>query len=146
MRYAELDAAVSSFAAWTRSVGAREGDVIAIHLPNSAAYLIAQFGSFRAGGVAAYVNNRLSATEALRQCRFCNARIIVTTPAKAAELQQAPELAGAIFLVDGVAGPAMYSLQDVVAARHLPSFSTEELEDGDAIIRFTSGSRANPRA
>src|SRR5262245_25654728 len=99
MRYAELDAAISSFAAWARSVGAQEGDAIAIHLPNSVAYLIAQFGSFRAGGVAVYVNNRLAATEARRQCRLCNARIIVTTPAKAAELQQAPELAQAIFLV-----------------------------------------------
>ena len=145
LRYAEFDAAISSFAAWTRSVGLQVGDAIAIHLPNSAAYLIAQFGSFRAGGVAAYVNNRLSATEALRQCRFCNARIIVTTPANAAELQQAPELQGAIFLVDGVAGPAMYSMQDVVAARQVPSFSTEGLEDRDAIIRFTSGSTGEPK-
>ena len=143
--YAEFDAAVSSFAAWARSMGAREGDAIAIHLPNSVAYLVAQFGSFRAGGVAAYVNNRLSKTEALRQCRLCNARIIVTTPEKAAELKQGPELANAIFLVDGVAGPDMYSLQDVIAARQTPSFGTEGLEDRDAIIRFTSGSTGEPK-
>jgi acyl-CoA synthetase (AMP-forming)/AMP-acid ligase II len=145
MRYAELDAAVSSFAAWTRSVGAEEGAVIAIHLPNSAAYLIAQFGSFRARGVAAYINNRLSAPEARRQCRLCNAQIIVTTPEKAADLQQAPELAQAVFLVDGVAGPGMHSLWDVVAAQLRPSFGTEGLEDRDAIIRFTSGSTGDPK-
>ncbi|MEI9898859.1 MAG: class I adenylate-forming enzyme family protein [Hyphomicrobium sp.] len=145
IRYAELDAAVSSFAAWTRSVGTQEGDVVAIHLPNSVAYLVAQFGSFRAGGVAAYVNNRLSATEALRQCRLCNARIIVTTPEKAADLQKAPELAQAIFVVDGPAGPGMHNLWDVVAAQRRPSFTTDGLEDRDAIIRFTSGSTGDPK-
>ena len=145
MRYAEFDAAISSFAAWARSVGAQEGDVIAIHLSNSTAYLIAQFGSFRAGGIAAYVNARLSATEARRQCRLCSARIIVTTPERAAELQQDPEFEQAIFLVDGVAGPRMHSLQDVIAAQQIPSFGTEGLEDRDAIIRFTSGSTGNPK-
>jgi acyl-CoA synthetase (AMP-forming)/AMP-acid ligase II len=145
VRYAELDAAVSSFAAWARSVGAQEGDAIAIHLPNSAAYLIAQFGSFRAGGVAAYINNRLSATEARRQCRLCNARIIVTTQEKAAELRQAPELVQAVFLVDGPAGPGTHSLWDVVAAGLRPSFGTDGLEDRDAIIRFTSGSTGDPK-
>lgn len=143
--YAELDAAVSSFAVWARSVGAREGDAVAIHLPNSVAYLVAQFGSFRAGGVAVYVNYRLSATEARRQCRLCNARIIVTTPAKAAELRQDPDLAQAVFLVDGSAGPGMLGLQDVVAARQRPSFGTDDLEDRDAIIRFTSGSTGDPK-
>lgn len=143
--YADLDAAVSGFAAWARSVGGREGDVIAIHLPNSVAYLIAQFGSFRAGGVAAYVNNRLSTAEALRQCRVCNARIIVTTPAKAAELRQDPGLANTIFLVDGDAGPGMHSLQDLIPGQQHPSFDIEGWEDRDAIIRFTSGSTGEPK-
>ena len=34
--YADLDAAVSSFAAWARAHGVEEGDAIAIHLPNCA--------------------------------------------------------------------------------------------------------------
>lgn len=143
--YAQLDAAVSSFAGWARSVGAQEGDAIAIHLPNSVAYLVAQFGSFRAGGVAAYINNRLSAIEALRQCIVCNARIIVTTIAKAAALKQDPQLASAIFVVDGAASPGMYSMQDIIATRHALSFDAAGLEDRDAIIRFTSGSTGEPK-
>ena len=143
--YADLDATVSSFAAWARAKGVQEGDAIAIHLPNSVGFLVAQFGSFRAGAVAAYVNYRLSSPEARRQFRFCNARVIITTPAKAAEFRDDPDLAHAIFIVDGDAGPNAHSLQEVMAARQRPSFSTEGLDDHDAIIRFTSGSTGEPK-
>ncbi|MEO8753636.1 MAG: class I adenylate-forming enzyme family protein [Casimicrobiaceae bacterium] len=145
MSYADLDAAVSSFAVWARANGVQEGDAIAIHLPNSVAYFVAQFGSFRAGAVAAYVNFRLSATEARRQFRFCRARVIVTTAAKAAEFQDDPDLAQALFLVDGDAGQDAHRLQDVIASRPRPSFGTDGLEDRDAIIRFTSGSTGEPK-
>ena len=145
VNYAELDAAVSGFAAWARSSGVGPGDVIAIHLPNSIAYLVAQFGSFRAGAVAAYANYRLSATEARRQFRFCHARVIVTTPAKAAAFRDDPDLDHAIFVVNGDAGPGMHRLQDVIATDLLQSSDVEGLEDSDAIIRFTSGSTGEPK-
>ncbi len=143
--YAELDAAVSAFAAWARDHGVAEGEAIAIHLPNSVGYLVAQFGSFRAGAVAAYVNYRLSETEAQRQFRFCNARLIVTTPEKVARFRRDPALAQAIFLVDGEEGANGHTLQQVIAARQRPSFGTDGLEDRDAIIRFTSGSTGDPK-
>lgn len=143
--YAELDAAVSSFAAWARAHGVEEGDAIAIHLPNSIGYLVAQFGSFRAGAVAAYVNFRLAPTEARRQFRFCQARVIVTTAAKAAEFRDDPELRQCLLLVDGDAGRGGHSLGDVIATRQRPSFGTDGLDDRDAIIRFTSGSTGEPK-
>jgi len=143
--YAELDAAVSGFAKWARDNGVRQGDAIAIHLPNSLAYVVAQFGSFRAGAVAAYVNYRLSEAEARRQFRFCNARVIVTTLARAAQFRSEPDLARAVFIVDGDAGPNEHSMQDVLRARERPTFLNDGLEDCDAIIRFTSGSTGDPK-
>ena len=83
LSYSRFNSAVSSFAAWVHANGFNRGEAIAIHLPNSAAYLVAQFGSFRAAGVATYVNYRLMPGEALRQIAFAKARFVVTTPAKA---------------------------------------------------------------
>jgi len=143
--YADLDLAVSSFAAWIRMHALAEGEAVAIHLPNSVDYLIAQFGSFRAGAVAAYVNYRLSPTEAKRQLRLCAARVIVTTSAKAEELQGDPDLADVTFIVDGNAHAGQTALQMIVDARQRPSFSTAGFEDRDAIIRFTSGSTGEPK-
>lgn len=143
--YAWLDEAVSSFAAWAQANGVQKGDAIAIHLPNSIGYLVAQFGSFRAGAVAAYVNFRSSTMEARRQFRFCHARVIVTTAAKAAEFRADPDLAQTVFLVDGDAEQNGHSLQDAIAAGQRPSLGTEGLDDRDAIIRFTSGSTGEPK-
>ncbi|MFO1306244.1 MAG: class I adenylate-forming enzyme family protein [Burkholderiales bacterium] len=143
--YAAFDTAVSAFAAWSRDHGVAEGDAIAIHLPNSIGYLVAQFGSFRAGAVATYVNYRLSETEAQRQFRFCNARLIVTTPEKAAHFRRDPALASVTFLVDGEDGAYEHTLRQVIAAGMRPAFGTDGLEDRDAIIRFTSGSTGEPK-
>lgn len=144
--YAQLEAAVSSFAAWARSQGVAPGQAIAIHLPNSVAYIVAQFGSFRAGAAAAYINFRLAPEEARRQIRLCAARVVVTTPDKAAELRSDPALADTVFLVDGPEGDARTpSLQVVMQAGLQPGFNTDGLEDADAIIRFTSGSTGEPK-
>jgi acyl-CoA synthetase (AMP-forming)/AMP-acid ligase II len=143
--YAELDSAVSSFAAWARSQGTQAGDAIAIHLPNSIAFLVAQFGSFRAGAVATYVSYRLTPNEAQRQFALSRARIVVTTPAKATELRKDPAFVNTVIVVDGPGSEHSHSLTDVIAARLLPDFTTEGLEDSDAIIRFTSGSTGDPK-
>jgi acyl-CoA synthetase (AMP-forming)/AMP-acid ligase II len=147
LTYAQLDTAVSRFAAWARSHGLEAGQTIAIHLPNSANFLIAQFGSFRAGGVAAYINYRLSVAEACRQFRLCNARIIVTTTAKALALRAGPDLADVVFvLVDGTL-PLDHKLAEIVATEQPLSYdaNADGREDCDALIRFTSGSTGDPK-
>jgi acyl-CoA synthetase (AMP-forming)/AMP-acid ligase II len=147
LTYAELDAAVSSFAAWARLQGVQAGDAIAIHLPNSVAWLVAQFGSFRAGAVATYVSYRLMPNEARRQFAMAAARLIVTTPEKAAEFRSDPAFAGTLFVVDGDGDGDgnVHSLHDVITAALRPQFTTDGMEDSDAIIRFTSGSTGDPK-
>ncbi len=145
LSYSQFNAAVSSFAAWVHGKGFKRGEAIAIHLPNTVAYLVAQFGSFRAAGVATYVNYRLMPGEALRQMAFAKARFVVTTPAKAAELLKHPEFSGKVLLVDGPAEEGMQSLDEVMNSGLRADIDTQGLEDADAIIRFTSGSTGEPK-
>lgn len=143
--YAQLDAAVSSFAVWARAQGLHPREAIAIHLPNSVAYIVVQFGAFRAGAVASYVNYRLMPSEARRQVAMAKARIVVTTPAKAAEFRSDPGFAGIVLVVDGPASEGAHCLQEVIEAGRTPDFTTDGQEDDDAIIRFTSGSTGDPK-
>jgi acyl-CoA synthetase (AMP-forming)/AMP-acid ligase II len=147
LSYRQLDHAVSAFAAWARGLGLRTGQSVAIHLPNSADFLIAQFGSFRAGGVATYVNYRLSTAEALRQITLCQARIVVTTHAKAEALRDEGGLRDVIYaLVDG-GMPLGHELARIVAGPAALDYRAEadQLEDRDALIRYTSGSTGAPK-
>src|SRR3546814_12505224 len=66
LSYAELDAAVSSLAAWMRAQGLQDGQTVGLHLPNSIDFLVATFAAFRAVTAAGYVNNRLSVATSLR--------------------------------------------------------------------------------
>lgn len=145
LSYSQFNAAVSSFAAWVHAKGFKRGEAIAIHLPNTVAYLVAQFGSFRAAGVATYVNYRLMPGEALRQMAFAKARFVVTTPAKAAELLKHPEFSGKVLLVDGPAEEGIHSFAEVMNSGLRADIDTQGLEDADAIIRFTSGSTGEPK-
>lgn len=145
LSYSQFNDAVSSFAAWVHANGLKRGEAIAIHLPNSAAYLVAQFGSFRAAGVATYVNYRLMPGEALRQIAFAKARFVVTTPAKAVEFLKHPEFVGKVLLVDGPAEKGINSLTEVMSSGIKVDIDTQGLEDADAIIRFTSGSTGEPK-
>jgi long-chain acyl-CoA synthetase len=53
MRFRELDDAVDRFARALLARGLQRGDRVSLHLPNSPAFVIAFFGTLRAGGVAA---------------------------------------------------------------------------------------------
>lgn len=144
LTYGELDAALSSFAAWMRAHGLSDGQAVALHLPNSSDFLIAQFSSFRAGAVAVYVNYRLSAAESVRQIRLGGARVIVTTKVKMNELRDFPELKDAIFVLVDRDGTGEHNLQNIIQKRATIDGPVDR-EDKDAIIRFTSGSTGAPK-
>ena len=53
MRFRELDDALDRFARALLARGLQRGDRVSLHLPNSPAFVIAFFGTLRAGGIAA---------------------------------------------------------------------------------------------
>ena len=123
-----------------------KGSRVGIHLPNGGHFLAAQFGSMRAGAAASFINYRLHPTEAIRQLVMAEARAIVTTTERATAFRDEKTLQGALFLLDDGAPPLGESLPELLErASSEPFFPPSELEEADAIARFTSGSTGAPK-
>ena len=126
LSYAQLDGAASSLARWLDAAGIGHGAAVAVHLPNTAEFLIAKFAAFRAGGVAAYVNFRLSPAEAARQIGLSGARIVVTTAEKAALLREDAALKDVRFVLSDGGRPLGESLALAVTILSARFFGPED--------------------
>ena len=77
MSYEELDEAVNRFAAALQAMGVGPGDRVAIILPNCPQFVIAFYGTLRAGGSAAPLNFLYAAPELEHQLNDSGARVAV---------------------------------------------------------------------
>jgi len=144
MTYKELDSAVTNFASWCQSKNIKNNDVIALHLPNTKNFIISQFGIFRSGAAAAYINFRLSPSEVRRQLLLCKAKFLVTTLNKALEFLEDDALKHLTFIVDEP-HTSLLNLPSIIHQQSIHLNQIDNCEDQDAIIRFTSGSTGNPK-
>jgi long-chain acyl-CoA synthetase len=78
LNYEHLDAAVSQFAASVQELGVKKGDRVAIHLPNCPQFVIAFYGTLRAGGIAVPCNPLYAAGELEHQLNDAGAELLVT--------------------------------------------------------------------
>src|SRR3954462_13735907 len=77
--YAELDAAANRFAHAMRALGLRQGDRIAILLPNSPRYLEIAWAAQRSGLYYVPVNHHLKPAETAYIVTDCGAKLLVGT-------------------------------------------------------------------
>src|SRR5687767_13761213 len=56
MTYGELDALSNAFAASLAELGVRKGDRVALLLPNSPQFFVAEFGAWKAGAIVVALN------------------------------------------------------------------------------------------
>jgi long-chain acyl-CoA synthetase len=88
--YRELDALSATFGAWLQHVaGLKNGDRVAIMLPNVLQYPVAMFGALRAGMTVVNTNPLYTADELAHQLQDSGASAIVVLENFAATLQQA---------------------------------------------------------
>ncbi|WP_372525119.1 AMP-binding protein [Piscinibacter sp.] len=92
MTYRELDEASREFAAYLqKSLGLRNGDRVAIMMPNLLQYPVALFGVLRAGLVVVNVNPQYTASELEHQLKDSGAGVIVVLENFAHTLQEVLE-------------------------------------------------------
>ncbi|WP_145910832.1 AMP-binding protein [Kitasatospora viridis] len=102
--HAELAAAVRQVAAGLAEAGVVQGDVVALHSPNSIAYPVALYAISQAGAVVTTVSSLATPEELAGQLRDSGARWIISAPvllpvALAATAPGGPEVAE-VFLTD----------------------------------------------
>ena len=78
LSFTELAAATHEAARAYLAHGLEPGDRVAIWAPNSAGWVVAALGAYRAGGVVTTVNTRFKGTEAAHVIRTAGARVLVT--------------------------------------------------------------------
>ncbi|MGH9191676.1 MAG: FadD3 family acyl-CoA ligase [Acidimicrobiales bacterium] len=78
LSFAELAAATHEAARAYLAYGLESGDRVAIWAPNSAGWVVAALGAYRAGGVVTTVSTRFKGSEAAHVIRTAGARVLVT--------------------------------------------------------------------
>jgi acyl-CoA ligase (AMP-forming) (exosortase A-associated) len=149
--YAQLAAAVEAAASGLIQHGLRRGDRVAVWLPKRSEKVTALYGALFAGGVAVPVNALLKSPQVAHVLRDSNAKILVTTAARLADLaREIPDLAGlrAIVTVDD---PALAGRQQCVTLgwQELIDAPRQEVPlaiDTDVgMLFYTSGSTGKPK-
>lgn len=89
LTYAELDVHSRHFAAWLQSIGVKQGDRVALMMPNLLQYPVCLFGTLRAGAVVVNTNPLYTAHELEYQLSDSGAETVVIAENFAHTLQAA---------------------------------------------------------
>lgn len=78
LTFGELNARADAFSGWLQSRGVAPGDRVAIQMQNDPEFLIAQYGIWKAGGIAVPMSPMFKDREVAYQLADCGAKLMVT--------------------------------------------------------------------
>ncbi len=97
--YADLDALATRFAAGLQRLGVRKGTPVSLHLPNSPQFVIAYYGTMRAGGIVVPHNPLYTAREIEQQFKDSGVEVAVTLDVMYPKVAEAAARAGVRHIV-----------------------------------------------
>ena len=150
MTYAELDAASDRFATGLARRGLVAGDAVALQLPNLPQFVVAYFGTLKAGCVAVPVNPLYKAGEVGYVLGHSGARLMVTWAGSVEEAAKGAADAGVqeLFVVaaPGIPLPSVYRPYEQLLAAAPASPLLHQTEPGDvAVVVYTAGTTGRPK-
>ncbi|GAA2950672.1 4-coumarate--CoA ligase family protein [Streptomyces enissocaesilis] len=144
--YGQLDAFHRRVAAALTEAGLRQGDVLALHSPNTIAYPVVFYAATRAGASVTTVHPLSTAEELAKQLADSSARWIVTVSPLLGVARRAAELVGGIeeiFVCDRAEGHR--SVLDMLASTAPePRLAIDPSED-IAVLPYSSGTTGLPK-
>jgi long-chain acyl-CoA synthetase len=78
LTFGEVDARAEGFGGWLQAQGVQAGDRVAIQMQNDPEFLIAQYGIWKAGGIAVPMSPMFKEREVAFQLADCGAKLMVT--------------------------------------------------------------------
>ncbi|MGY0060726.1 4-coumarate--CoA ligase family protein [Streptomyces sp. LZ34] len=150
LSYAELDRATRRFAAALAEAGVCQGDVVALHSPNSVLYPVVLYGVTRVGAAVTTVHPLATADEFAAQLRDAKAEWIVTTSALLGVARRAGERAGGVrevFVCDSVEGPWPRHRSVPEMLECTAPEPVVEIDPGEdiAVLPYSSGTTGTPK-
>jgi len=135
LTYAELADAVARFAGGLRDLGVGPDERVAVYLPNMPQFVIAIWGTFKAGAVATPMNPQMRRREIAHQLQDSNAKLILALVHNLEHVERAVAEVGDVKVI-GVGGPS-----DHLRFRNALStpFGLERDDDDVALQPYTSG-------
>jgi long-chain acyl-CoA synthetase len=144
--FADYEARADRAAQFFRSVGLRRGDHVAFLMENNPEMVMCEAGAERAGLYYTCVNHFLARDEAAYVVNDCQAKVVVTSAAKADLAAQLPALCPGVehwVMADSDRPPAPFSSLDLVLAEQ-PSGPIADEQLGAAML-YSSGTTGRPK-
>lgn len=145
MTFQELKASYERMAGALAARGVGKGDVVALHCPNHAAFVISYFGILRSGATVTTLGSLATAEDAEKQLRAADAKMLLTTDLlgtvgmEAAQAKGIPA-EGIINLTDAEAG-----LKALLAENHTAPEVEINADEDIAVLPFSSGTTGIPK-
>jgi long-chain acyl-CoA synthetase len=148
--YGQLDALSSQFAAGLAKAGVARGDVVAVQLPNVPQFLIAYFGSLKAGAIVVPLNPLLRKPEIEYHLTDSGAHLLVTFEAFLADAAPAAQAASVpVYVVSLSGAPApdgAHAFDELLDHADRPGGDLEPTNaDDTAVLIYTSGTTGKPK-
>lgn len=146
MTYAELDAASDRLAGALARRGVARGDRVTMFMPNAIEFVVAFYGTLKAGAVVNPINAQSKEREVRFQVEDSGAKIVLYHEALAPVVDLVrPNLPNVRFVVTGATAPAgALRFDDLVAEPGAAPAMTESMEDL-AALPYTSGTTGFPK-
>ncbi|GGX32499.1 4-coumarate--CoA ligase family protein [Streptomyces chryseus] len=144
--YAQLDVFHRRIAAALAEAGLRQGDVLALHSPNTIAYPVVFYAATRAGASVTTIHPLSTAEEFAKQLADSSARWIVTVSPLLGVARRAAELVGGIkeiFVCDIAEGHR--SVLDMLASTAPEPALTIDPSEDIAALPYSSGTTGVPK-
>ncbi|MFF9625117.1 long-chain fatty acid--CoA ligase [Streptomyces griseosporeus] len=140
LTYAELDRLSARAAALLRAEGLRDGDRVALMLPNVPEFVVLYYGILRAGGIVVPLNPLLKSRETEYHLRDCGAALLLEWHAAPGEGTEGAAAAGVRRIaVEPEAFAALLS-----GYEPLPG-AADVAPDDIAVLLYTSGTTGRPK-
>ncbi len=148
LSYAQLDGAVNRAAAALAALGVGPGDRVAFLVGNVPEYVVALYGTWRAGAVGVPLNVMLTSDEVGPILADAGAKAVIAEmaylPTVLAARSGIPDLEHVLVVAGPPVPPGTTSFEEALAHAGDPP-SADRAEDDLALIQYTSGTTARPK-